>query len=748
MGARAYFEEGFSGKSLTGSYFNGVFEKEPIRYPKFFPGNPTHTTSIANSTDWLFCRISAGGEILDLGKSTIRTFRRVLDFKTGLLRRSFVWETTKGAELDVCFERLLSMRHPQVGLQRVAFRCLKGDGDLVVRTGLMGGAIQQTAGYSFWRTTAKEATRNTAMLMGRTKHSGLGLCSVSRLQITGNVSVKVTSSEEQNFAGQELRTRIGEGETMAFERIVSHSVDRRGNLSDAELECEARSKLIHGESRSFDQWVKINETFWAEVWENSDVEIEGDDEAQQGIRFCIFQCYQTYMGFDPDLNIGAKGLTGEVYWGGAWWDTETYCLPFYLFNNPRAARNLLLWRHRILPGARQRAVDHGCRGARYPMCTIDGSETCVEWQHGDIEIHVSAAVAYGIFHYWLNTRDDDFLYGEGIEMLLEISRFYISRGSTSPLTNEFGYWGVMGADEFHMMVHNNAYTNIMAKKAIQFTLETIEKLRAAHPDRWESLAQTFSLEAGEWADWAQKAARTRTNFDEKSGLFEQHDGFFDLPHIDLSTLSADEFPLYAHWPYINLFRYDMIKQPDVLLLMFLFSSDYDPRVKAANFDYYEPRCSHESSLSPGIHAILAAELGREDEASRYFQHATRLDLDNYNRNTHEGLHLTSMAGAWLNIVYGWGGFRSDEEVPRFAPRIPGNWKSYRFRLYHHNSWIEVHVDRQGAQMRVLSGLSQLINVSGEDLLIGETPVRVTLAKNQTKDPVIRRGPGSGSGSPP
>ena len=358
--------------------------------------------------------------------------------------------------------------------------------------------------------------------------------------------------------------------------------------------------------------------YWERVWRTIDVRIEGDAENEQGIRYCIFQLHQTYHGVDPSLNVSAKGLTGESYWGATWWDTETYCLPFYIFNNPQAARNLLGYRHATLNGGAQRARQLDCRGARYPMATIDGSEIVGVWQHGDLEIHVSAAVAYGIWHYAHVTGDKEFLYGRGVEMLLEIARYYASRGQYSPATGEFGFWFVMGADEFHMGVHNNTYTNVMAKKCFQWALETAAEMRKQAPEQLRRVFKKIKLREAELRDWRRKARDMRVLQDPRTGLIEQHDGYFDMPRLPLAKVPPTDFPLYHHWAYVRIFRWDMTKQPDVLLLPFFFSREYSEKAKRVNFEYYEPRCSHESSLSPGIHSILAAELGIAREGLRVF----------------------------------------------------------------------------------------------------------------------------------
>jgi maltose phosphorylase len=419
--------------------------------------------------------------------------------------------------------------------------------------------------------------------------------------------------------------------------------------------------------------------WWKRQWELSDICIDGDPENQQGIRFCVFQMHQTLHSAENSAVVGAKGLTGEAYTGNTFGDTEVYCLPFYLFNNPAAAKNIMKFRYDTLPEAKRRAAMLDLAGAYYPVATIAGRECCDLWQHANLQMHPSTSVMFGIWLYVKLTGDKDFLYEMGAEMLVEICRMLATRGAYGP-DGGYGFYGVMGLDEFHMMVNNNAYTNYMAKKSFAYTKTALTEMQAERPEDYTALIKRLGLGDSELKDWAEKAAAMKDCYDEQSLLYEQHDGFYDLPHTDLAAIPAEQFPLYAHWSYERIYRSDMIKQPDVLMFMLLYSSEFTDEQLAANYDFYEPRCIHESSLSPSVHSILAAQVGRHKQAYDFFGFATRMDLDNYNRNTCEGLHTTSIAGAWMNIVYGFGGLRSDGESLALTPTIPAGWNAYSFKL--------------------------------------------------------------------
>lgn len=457
--------------------------------------------------------------------------------------------------------------------------------------------------------------------------------------------------------------------------------------------------------------------WWAQQWQVSDIEIDGDEENQQGIRFCIFQLHQTLHTAKYGAVFGAKGLTGEAYNGNTFWDSEVCCLPFYLFNNPEAARSFLKFRYDTLPEAKERAAALDCKGAFYPIATISGRECCDLWQHASLQLQASTGVAYGLWNYVHQTGDRAFLYACGAKMLAEICRMLASRGDWDPETGKYGYYCVMGPDEFQMMVHHNAYTNFMGKKVFEFALETLSAMRQDAPDAYAALGVTED----ELADWRHKAEQMYLPYDETTKLFEQHQGYFHLPHIDINAIPAEQFPLYSHWSYERIYRNDMIKQPDVLMFFLLYGSAFTREQLEANFDFYEPRCIHESSLSPSIHSILACRLGRLEKAEELFDFATRMDLDNYNRNTGEGLHTTSIAGAWMNIVCGFGGLRSDAKELTLAPSIPHGWERYCFRICAGGSVLTVTVTQENVTLAVVRGSAVPVVLYGRAVLADQTP---------------------------
>lgn len=723
-GVRGSFEEGYSGKSMPGFYFNGIYEKGEHKYAVKFKGFADYWTHMVNGVDWLYTRIILDGEQLDLATSKVDEFVRQIDMRRCIVERSFVWKTKSGKQLYLKFERFLSMDDMRIGAQRISFKPLNFSDDVDLTFGLDFGTTYYLRDMQPWAVVEQEQSVDRIAALGRVESSGHRVFAAFRLNVNGEPFV------QDRLSGQNVTLSLTEGETLVVEKLTVFHTEKDSELSDSNVWKTGLDAFEKRAELTFADTEIAHLKYWADVWAHLDVVIEGDDENQQGFRYCIFHLHQTYHGADPSFNVGAKGLTGEAYWGVTWWDTETYCLPFYIFNNRKAARNLIDYRYRTLPGAKGRAADFKLPGARYPMCTIDGEETCEVWQHGDLEIHVSAAVAYGVWKYVHLTGDTDFLFDRGAEILVEVARFYAARGGWGQQTGKFGFWGVMGPDEMHTMVNNNAYTNFMAKKSFEWAFQALEKMEREQPGKFQTLEKAIGLKSEEIADWKNKAEKMDLMLDPTSGIYQQHDGYFNMPHMEYNDIPDDQFPVLQKWAYIDLFRYDLIKQPDVLLFFFLFGTEFDQEALRKNFEYYESRCSHESSLSPSIHSILAVWLEKGQKAFDYSRYASRLDLDDYNNNTHEGLHVTSMAGAWMNLIYGFGGLKSDGDCLSFHPVLPKQWTAFSYRLYvMETAILTVHITQKVVRFSIEGADSYEIEVCGETLAVTPEGVTVSLKIN-------------------
>jgi maltose phosphorylase len=703
QGVRGFFDEGYSGESLVGVYLNGIYE-EHFNDAMAYKGISNRLCFMVNTVNWLYTRVEVDGETLDLARSKFSEFRRELDLCSGELRREFVWETGTGKRLRLVFLRLLSMETKELAYQQIRMTPLNFSGTVTLSMGLDFSMPHRSFERNYWECARKSAQG----ILGVSRRIGHRLFAGMKI----HAEAEGTPIETEQFAGARLELGVAQGHEAVVGKTVIVHTDRDA-AQDLESAWKRGTSQLQASNETYDEVLEKNRKYWENFWARSDITIDGDMENQQGIRLCIFQMQQTYRGAIDGANIGAKGLTGEAYNGNAFWDTETYCLPFYLFTDPEAARALIDFRFKTLRQAQERAKDLDCAGACYPVATIDGTESCTLWQHASLQFQPTTAVAYAVAHYVNVTGDTSFLRAEGAQMLVEICRFLASRGQWSA-KGKFGYYAVMGPDEFQMMVNNNAYTNYMAKRTFEYTLNVLDEASAA----------ASGCAPAELNEWRRMATEMYIPYDAQTGLYEQHDGFFDLPHIDVDAIPVEDFPLYHHWSYDRIYRNDMIKQPDVLMFMFLYNGSFSHAEKLANYNYYEPRCIHESSLSPSVHSILASELGRHEEALDLFRFATRIDLDNYNRNTGEGIHTTSIAAAWMNIVYGFGGMRSDGGMLSFNPTIPEHWDGYGFQVTYRGSLIRVEVSQAGANLSVVEGGPVEVKVGGQVMEIGQESVIV------------------------
>ncbi len=723
MGVRGYFEEGYSFDSLVGSYFNGIYERAEVSSQNY-KGIIDFTEFMVNSVDYFYTKIILDGQQLDLAKVNISRFRRFLDLKTGVLRRSFIWELRNGKQVEIMFERFLSMNDACMAGQRIRFLALNFDGDINVSLGLDFTRPHYMTGKNYFTCSEGSAEGDSLIIVGTTKNTRQKIASMCRIEVPDLTPGNIEKAENKIALTYPIELKR-QCETV-ITKVICNLVCKNKEESEFKkfnVKCENRWR--NREHFCYETLLSESILWWEKKWKESDIVIAGDDLNQQGIRYCIFQMHQTYHGTEAGTNIGAKGLTGEAYSGNAFWDTETYCLPFYLFNNLKAAKNLLMFRYETLEEAKLRAKELDCKGAFYPIATISGKECCSLWQHASLQLQASTGVAYGIFSYVKLTNDYEFLYQYGLPMLIEISRMLATRGDYNADGTKYGYYGVMGPDEFQMMVNHNCYTNALGKMTLEYTHEVINRLKEEGLSEQE-IATRYRVSEEEIKDFKKKADAMWIPYQEDTQLFEQHQGYFELPHIEVDAIPIEDFPLYHHWTYDRIYRNDMIKQPDVLMMMFLLNSSFTVGQLKANYEFYEPRCIHESSLSPSVHSILASQLKKHKEAYQFFGFATRMDLDNYNRNTGEGLHTTSIAAAWMNIVYGFGGMRADGELLSFVPSIPDCWKAYSFRIGYRGSVILVEISKTEAAFQVLEGNEVFIHIYGKEYTLDHSKVKIEI----------------------
>ncbi len=520
---------------------------------------------------------------------------------------------------------------------------------------------------------------------------------------------------KENYVAHVVEAPICEGEEVTLIKYIAAVTNR--DYDNKELGDKAIEAVNKAYDIGFDGLYIAHIASWDHKWKENDITITGDSKAQQGIRFNIFHLNQTYTGEDPRLNIGPKGFTGEKYGGSTYWDTEAYCVPFYLSTaSSKIARNLLIYRYNHLEKAKENARKLGLKGALYPMVTMNGDECHNEWEITFEEIHRNGAIAYAIYNYINYTGDKEYLAEYGAEILIEISRFWADRANYNGLKNQYMILGVTGPNEYENNVNNNWYTNTMATWTLEYTLEALDYLQNEHKETYDSLLSKSSLRMQELAMWKDMIAKMYYPYIEEEDVFSQQDGYMDKEQILVNDLPEGNLPLNKNWSWDRILRSCFIKQADVMQGIYFFNERYDRDTIKRNFDFYEPRTVHESSLSPCIYSIIASQLGYEGKAYELYLRTARLDLDNYNSDTDDGLHITSMAGTWMSVVHGFGGLKVKNNELYLSPFLPKAWEEYSFRVVFRDSLLKITVGSK-VSISLESGKEVTINVFGERYFI-------------------------------
>nr|BAD97810.1 maltose phosphorylase [Paenibacillus sp. SH-55]BAJ22988.1 maltose phosphorylase [Paenibacillus sp. SH-55] len=722
MGQRANFEEAYSGSSLQGSYMAGVYYPDKTRVGWWKNGYPEYFAKVLNSTNWIGIDIQIDGTPLDLAKCTVKDFVRELNMKEGFLSRRFTAVTEDGKELKVEAIRFVSIVRHEIGAIRYAVTPLNFKGELTITPYLDGDVKNKDSNYDekFWLEVFKEATQGSAAVTVKTKKLDFHVTSVMSYTILKNgekLELQAELVEKEKYAGNRVSMPVSEGETVTVYKYVANVTSR--NHGFGELVEAARAVLEPAVETGFEQLLKEQADAWGDKWKESDIVIEGDVAAQQAIRFNIFQLNQTYSGEDDRLNIGPKGFTGEKYGGSTYWDTEAYCLPFYLSTaDASISRNLLIYRYKHLEKAKENAKKLGfTKGALYPMVTMNGEECHNEWEITFEEIHRNGAIAYAIYNYVNYTGDFSYLGQYGLEVLVEISRFWEERVNYVAAKDQYMMLGVTGPNEYENNVNNNWYTNRIASWTMEYTLDVLEYLKENENARYDELTAKLALQEAETTKWQDIIQKMYYPVDEELGVFLQQDGFLDKELVPVKELDPVHLPLNQNWSWDRILRSVYIKQADVLQGLFFLGDRYDLATKKRNFDFYEPFTVHESSLSPCVHSILACELGYQEKAYEMYLRTARLDLDNYNNDTEDGCHTTSMAGTWMSVVHGFGGLRVKDGVLHLNPFIPGHWSSFSFKVMFRGSRLKVSVKGNETIIVNETETPALLNVSGKEFSI-------------------------------
>ncbi|MEM6268739.1 MAG: glycoside hydrolase family 65 protein [Bacteroidota bacterium] len=704
MGQRANFEEHYSGDSLPGSYVAGIYYPDKTRVGWWKNGYPEYFAKVLNATNWIGIRIQIDGEELDLAQCTIRAFRRELHMKEGYLRRTATAKTAQGKEIELRSTRFCSLVDDEAGAIRYEIKALNFTGEIRITSLLDADVVNQDANYEekFWDEVAKGSTGKIATLTARTKKLDFYLCSGMATDVfidDSAVDPGFRVETQEKYIAHVGSVALKQGQTLRIEKYAANLSSENHPKDKIAAYCQAVVADVH--AKGFDQMFQEQSTAWGRKWEQGDIAIEGDVAAQQGIRFNIFQLNQTYSGKDERLNIGPKGFTGEKYGGSTYWDTEAYCLAFYLSTaEPQVPRNLLRYRYKHLQKAIENAEKLGFSdgAALYPMVTMNGEECHNEWEITFEEIHRNGAIAYAIFDYIRYTGEADYLVDYGLEVLIGIARFWTQRVNLSEPKGKWVMLGVTGPNEYENNVNNNWYTNRIAAWCLEYTLKSIAYVRERNPQKLDALLERLKFQDHEPGKWQDIIDNMYYPVEENRNIFLQQDGFMDKDLTRVADLERKHLPLNQNWSWDRILRSPYIKQADVLQGLYFLEHEYDEATIRRNYEFYEPLTVHESSLSPCVHSILAAKIGLEEKAYEFYLRTARLDLDDYNNDTEDGLHITSMAGSWMSIVKGFAGMRVIDGRLNFAPFITANWKSYTFKIGFRGRLLRFKVEK--GQVRI------------------------------------------------
>jgi maltose phosphorylase len=733
MGQRANFEEEYSGETLSGSYVAGVYYPDKTRVGWWKNGYPEYFAKVLNAPSWTSIHISIDNQKLDLAKCKVVNFVRTLDMKTGLLTRTFSAVFPDGKQVNVEAKRFCSMANGEVGAIRYALTPVNFSAKAFISIAIDADVVNKDSNYDekFWEEIYKKADDQQAIVVAQTKKTKFHVATGMRyfiLQEGKEVVKRINLEEREKYAGNIAQIDLTLGKEIVIYKYGA--VLSSENHPKEKLVENCQQVLNKAVEKGFDKLLDEHAAVWKHKWDECDITIEGDIAAQQGIRFNIFQLTQTYTGEDERLNIGPKGFTGEKYGGSTYWDTEAYCLPFYLGTaEQQVAKNLLVYRHKHLQRAIENAGKLGFKNgaALYPMVTMNGEECHNEWEITFEEIHRNGAIAYAIFDYIRYTGDESYLVTHGLDVLVGISRFWAQRVNFSRDKNKYVMLGVTGPNEYENNVNNNWYTNYIARWTLQYTVESLAKVKASYSKEYAKIESQLLLKADETALWKKIADNMYFPEDKTRGVYLQQDGFLDKELMQVADLPKEDRPLNQKWSWDRILRSCFIKQADVLQGIYFFEDDFDTETIRRNFDFYEPMTVHESSLSPCVHVILASKLGYEEKAYEMYLRTSRLDLDDYNNDTEDGCHITSMAGTWLSVIKGFGGMRIKNDTLHFTPFIPKKWKSYSFRIEFRGRVIKVKVSGSRVETTLVSGDPFEIKINNEP---------VSLSHNKTFEKVL------------
>lgn len=736
LGTRGSLEEGHQA-GFSGTYINGVFDN----FDSFI-------IDMVNAPDWTAFSVWVQGEKLSLHTCEILDYYRALDLKQGLLYRKTRFKDRKGRITNYESIRYANFKNKNQFEIKVNIIPENYSGKIKVEAPIDGHVFNLDLEPAYkekpiftpevqWDKWTKSKhlgfvdsgeTESGVYLQMKTLERPYQVIYSSNLSIKNN-EAKAYNQFDYEKINQTIEFIATENTTYEFEKVVSIFTSR--DVEKQQLKSVSESLLKESLSLNFKGRFNSHAKVWQDKWNDSNIEIQGDDEANNAVKFNIYHLLICANEHDYKANVGAKSLSGEGYKGHIFWDTEIFLLPFYIYTQPETAKALIMYRYNTMQDAKQYAKENGCEGARFAWEATDtGQEATPPWTAdgvhriwcGERELHITSAVVFGVLSYYQITKDIDFFLDYGLEILFETSRFWNSRLEFNKKEDRYELNNVEGPDEFHELVNNNVYTNWLTKWSLEQSYNFYNEFEKTEPQKLQKLTSKLNITKKEVEEWNTKSSKIYIPFDEKKKLVEEFEGYFKLKEVPITVWDENAMPVYPDgYDHFNCHETTLIKQPDVLMLMYLLPDEFTSEIKKINYDYYEQRTMHKSSLSPSIHTIMGIETQNYERAFQYFNRSAFVDLVDNQGNTNWGMHIASAGGTWQAIVNGFGGMRIKNEQLTFKPWLPKTWQSIQFKIKWQKDEIEIHISQKKIHFKLNSLSNQNLNIKVQDQEIKLTP---------------------------
>lgn len=730
IGVRSNFEEGYPEgfDSIRGSYINGFYDLAQMKQAEKLYGFVEEKQTMLNVADSQSIYLILENEVFSMFEGTVLESSRWLNMDEGYTGRRVVWKSPQGREVEIIIKRMTSFYQLSLFTLEYSVRAINFEGNITFKSYHIGEVMNycnpadpRVAGESFKHLLPHSAKiiEDTSFIVTDTSKSGLSVCTgvKNHLSKTGDIDVRI----EEHNAICTVKTNINRNETVTLTKYTVFS----DSIREKDCKLKAMIEMERALSISLEEHYRKQSEYLKDYWNQSSLEIEGDDELSLAVRYNLYQLIQS-VGKDEHSNIAAKGLSGEGYEGHFFWDTEMYIQPFFILTNPKIAKNLIEYRYSILEEAKENAKIMGHKkGALYPWRTIMGKECSGYFPAGSAQYHINGDIAYSIAQYYLATKDVSFIAKKAGEIVFETARLWIDIGNY--VNGVFHINGVTGPDEYTCIVNNNYYTNLAAKNNLKWAVKfyyLLEELNLLKP-----ITDKIGLTSLEVKEFKMAADNMFLPYDDELKINPQDDSFLQKPVWEIENTAKEKFPLLLHYHPLHLYRHQVCKQADTVLAHFIFEDAQSLETIYNSFLYYEKITTHDSSLSTCIYSIVASKLGLEEKAYDYFGDSAKLDLFNTHHNTKDGIHTANMGGNYMAIVYGFGGLRLKEEGIFFSPFLPKKWRGYQFKIIFEQSQIKIEVKEEECIFTLIGGDEKVIHIYGKEYLLKDM-LRIALRETR------------------